>query len=133
ARDDSGLWTAKQFVSAENDQRNSRFDTFPNGRLLNPKRGQIQHASGTDIFHQRKISFLTEGSEFAKFRFIGEATHLEVRRVHAHQKASLLVDGAFIVFHFRAVGRTDLAQNRTAFRHDFGNAKAVPDFDEFAA
>ena len=33
----------------------------------------------------------------------------------------------------RAIGRPDFPQDRAALRHDFRNAKAIPDFDQFAA
>src|SRR5690242_20866493 len=54
AGDDSGLWSAQQFVPAESDQGHSGFDTLPDGGFVNSVRRQINQAAGTQILDQRQ-------------------------------------------------------------------------------
>src|ERR1700722_2719142 len=53
--------------------------------------------------------------------------------MNAKKHARFFGDGGFVVREARAVRGADFAQRRAALRHDFGNAEAVANFDEFAA
>ena len=73
-----------------------------------------------------------ERDQFRERRLFGEAGNFEIRRVHAQQRAGVFVDGPFVVAQAGTIGGADFAQDRAALRHDFGDAKAVADFDQFA-
>ena len=51
----------------------------------------------------------------------------------AKEHARFFVDGVFVVGNACAVGRADFAEAWRRFRHDFGDAEAVADFDQLAA
>src|ERR1700686_2753366 len=53
--------------------------------------------------------------------------------MHAEQRASVFVDGVFVVAQAGAVGSANFAKNGAALRHDFGDAEAIADFNQLAA
>ncbi len=53
--------------------------------------------------------------------------------MNAEEHARFFCDGVFVVCEASAVGGADFAERHAALRHDFGDAEAVADFDEFAA
>ena len=75
----------------------------------------------------------SERRQFAQLRPRGESRDAEVAGMDAQQQARAVVDGVAVVVDVRAVGGADLAQDGARARHDFGDAEAVADLDQFAA
>ena len=53
--------------------------------------------------------------------------------MHAQKQTGLLIDCIFVIGDARAVGGAHLAKYRAALLHDFRDAKAVANFNQFAA
>jgi len=53
--------------------------------------------------------------------------------MHAEKHARFFGDGVFVVCEARAICGADFTERGAALLHDFGDAEAVADFDEFAA
>src|SRR5579871_6148489 len=131
--DDAGLRAAEKFVAAEHYDVRAGFDAMADEGLDDAVRGEIDEAAGAEVFDKREISARGESGEILQRWFVGEAGDLEIRWVNAEEHARFFGDGVFVVCEARAVGGADFTECGAALRHDFRDAEAVADFDEFAA
>src|SRR5208283_921530 len=131
--DNAGLRPAQQFVRAEEHQRKARRYTFAHGGFRDAAGGETGEASRAQVLDDGQAGARAERDQVRYFGLFREAGHGKIRGMHAEEQARFIVDGVFIVGQARAVRRAHLAQDRAALLHDFRDAKAIADFDQFAA
>jgi len=133
ARQQAGLRASQELVAAEGHQIGALPQTGGGERLVDPISAQIRHAAAAQILVHRNPGLAAEGHQILERRARGETGHAEIAGMDAEQQARALADGRAVVFDAGAVGGADLAERGTGVRHDFGDAKAVADLDQFAA
>jgi hypothetical protein len=133
AGDDADLRAAEKLVAAEENEREAGFNAFAGGGFVNAEGREVDEAAGAEVFDDRQRAARAERDQLCHFRFFGEAGHREIGGMDAKKQAGFFGDGVFVVGDASAVGGTDFAEDGATLLHDFGDAKAVADFDELAA
>src|SRR5689334_12805136 len=99
---DSCLRSAQQFVAAKDNERHSCLHALTNGRLLNSKFRKVKQATGAQVFNERKARFPAERDEFRQIWLVRKTRHLKVRRMNAHQNASVVRNRFLVVVKLRS-------------------------------
>src|SRR5208337_3425149 len=134
AADNARLRTAQQLVAAVGDDvHGSAQAVGDHGLAAHADIAQIEDLAAAEIFHDWDVVLASERDQFFQRRLLGEADDLEVRAMHAQQQSCAFGDGALVVGDARAIGSTDLAEDRARFGHDVRDAKRTADLDQFTA
>ena len=130
--DHTCLRPAQHFIPAERDQRGARSEARAHHWLFDSVGGEVHQAARAEILEDGQPDAVAQLDQLVERRPLGEADDTKVRRMNAQQQARAFGNGALVIRQARAVCCPHLAQHRSAFRHDVGNAEAIADFNQFA-